>query len=113
MTLNEAIEHFQSVAKYLDIGGKGAGNTHRDIARYLIRLKKLEEMIDNGELLRKEGKNMTCPVCNGKTKILETRSDEESINRRRQCLRCGYRFSTVEMDKDLYKRIAKKNEAAK
>ena len=51
---------------------------------------------------------MTCPVCNAKTKILETRSDAESINRRRQCLRCGYRFSTVEMDKDLYKRLSKK-----
>ena len=107
MTLNEAIAHYQNVAKFLEIGEHGAGNTHKEIARYLIRLKRLEEMIENGELLRKEGKNMTCPVCNGKTKILETRSDNESINRRRECLRCGYRFSTVEMDKDLYRRIVK------
>ena len=110
MTLDETIGHFQDVAKFLELGGKGRGNTHREIAGYLIRLKKLELMIDAGELLRKEGKNMTCPVCNAKTRILETRSDEESINRRRECLRCGFRFSTVEMDKDLYKRIAKKNE---
>ena len=107
MTLIEAIAHYQDVAKYLEIGGKGAGNAHRDIARYLIRLKKLEEMIDSGELVRKEVEHMTCPVCNAKTKILETRSDSESINRRRQCLRCGFRFSTVEMDKDLYKKISK------
>lgn len=51
MTLDEAIAHFDDVSKFLELGGKGNGSTHRDIARYLKRLKYLEEKIANGELV--------------------------------------------------------------
>ncbi|MEI7741335.1 MAG: transcriptional regulator NrdR [bacterium] len=42
---------------------------------------------------------MRCPVCNYKdTKVVDTRIQSEglSIRRRRECEKCGYRFSTVE-----------------
>ncbi len=42
---------------------------------------------------------MQCPKCSHvDTKVLDTRlgKDNLSIRRRRQCLSCGYRFSTVE-----------------
>jgi len=42
---------------------------------------------------------MQCPVCNYKdTKVNDSRisSDGMSIRRRRECLKCGYRFSTTE-----------------
>jgi len=42
---------------------------------------------------------MKCPVCNFKeTKVVDSRiaSDEITIRRRRECLKCGFRFSTYE-----------------
>ncbi|MCX6745568.1 MAG: transcriptional regulator NrdR [Candidatus Parcubacteria bacterium] len=42
---------------------------------------------------------MKCPVCNYKeTKVIDSRvaSDEITIRRRRECLKCGFRFSTYE-----------------
>lgn len=54
---------------------------------------------------------MTCPKCNGKTKTIDSRADEDSVSRRRECLSCGYRFSTVEIDADLYERMAKTNDS--
>jgi len=42
---------------------------------------------------------MKCPVCNYKeTKVADSRvaSDEITIRRRRECLKCGFRFSTYE-----------------
>lgn len=53
---------------------------------------------------------MTCPKCNGKTKILDSRGGGDSVKRRRLCLECGYRFSTIEIDKDLFERIIKKDD---
>jgi hypothetical protein len=35
---------------------------------------------------------MNCPKCDAGTHVLETRQSR----RRRQCLSCGYRFSTIE-----------------
>ena len=49
---------------------------------------------------------MTCPICNGATNILDSRLEIDCVNRRRECQECGYRFNTVEIDKDLYERIA-------
>ena len=43
---------------------------------------------------------MTCPVCGGKAHVLESRSDGETVRRRRECLECGHRFITQEMDTD-------------
>lgn len=42
---------------------------------------------------------MKCPVCYHRdTKVIDSRSasDELSIRRRRECLKCGFRFSTYE-----------------
>lgn len=42
---------------------------------------------------------MRCPKCTSlETKVLDTRTgkNETSIRRRRECLDCGYRFTTVE-----------------
>ena len=51
MTLDKAIAHYEDVARFLDLGCKGNGNTHREIANYLKRLKELEDMITKGELV--------------------------------------------------------------
>lgn len=50
---------------------------------------------------------LLCPLCGGKTKIIDSRPEEDAVNRRRKCLECGYRFLTVEIDKDLYERVFK------
>lgn len=42
---------------------------------------------------------MQCPKCAyAETKVLDTRNahNDQAIRRRRQCLQCGYRFSTIE-----------------
>lgn len=44
---------------------------------------------------------MTCPVCGGKTCITDSRSDGETVRRRRKCRECGHRFTTEEIDADL------------
>ena len=50
---------------------------------------------------------MTCPKCYEKTKVIDSRTDDDSTERRRACLGCGYRFSTIEIDRDLYERTVK------
>lgn len=41
---------------------------------------------------------MQCPVCLSDTKVTDSRAagDGEGIRRRRECLKCSFRFSTVE-----------------
>jgi len=40
---------------------------------------------------------MTCPECKkSDTKVLDSRDDSRIIRRRRECLRCHYRFTTYE-----------------
>ena len=42
---------------------------------------------------------MRCPICNHKdTKVIDSRmsSDGASVRRRRECDKCGFRFSTLE-----------------
>ncbi len=40
---------------------------------------------------------MRCPHCgHDESRVLDTRDSEQGIRRRRQCLRCENRFSTVE-----------------
>ena len=48
---------------------------------------------------------MTCPICGEKTKVSESRAENDYVRRRRVCLRCRLAFVTVEIDEDLYKRI--------
>ena len=54
---------------------------------------------------------MTCPKCNNeKTKIVDSRADEESVWRRRECQGCGYRFNTIEIDEDYFEKVVKKHD---
>lgn len=40
---------------------------------------------------------MNCSNCNHKkSKVLESRKADDSIRRRRECLKCGFRFTTQE-----------------
>ena len=42
---------------------------------------------------------MLCPACRKDTKVLETRLNGEGLfRRRRQCLNCDYRFTTLEIE---------------
>ena len=55
---------------------------------------------------------MRCPACNvSDTKVLDSRvaSDGFSIRRRRECLKCGFRFSTYEEVEILDLTIVKRN----
>ena len=40
---------------------------------------------------------MICPVCGGKTKILETRETKRGTRRRHECWCCHHRFTTIEI----------------
>lgn len=48
---------------------------------------------------------MTCPNCGAKTNVVDSRSHEDSRSRRRECVGCGFRFSTVEIDADYYETL--------
>lgn len=50
---------------------------------------------------------MTCPVCGGKTHIVDSRSDGETVRRRRECLECKHRFTTKEIDVNLLDKLLK------
>ena len=50
---------------------------------------------------------MTCPVCCGDTKVVNTYDHIDHIVRQRNCLDCGYVFHTVETDRDIYQRLKK------
>ena len=49
---------------------------------------------------------MTCPVCGGATKVVDSRPEVDTVHRRRKCKECGYRFSTVEIEVDVKESIA-------
>lgn len=49
---------------------------------------------------------MTCPKCDGKTQVIDSRKiSVDTIHRRRRCKACGYRFSTEEMEVDGLDRV--------
>ena len=52
---------------------------------------------------------MTCPVCDGSTKIIDTRKDCDHVVRYRRCKECGFRFPTIEVDEDIYRRRKETN----
>lgn len=56
---------------------------------------------------------MTCPKCGGKTEVKNSRSDEESVRRRRHCTGCGLNFFTVEYDQDMLEKIKSNSEEIK
>jgi transcriptional regulator NrdR family protein len=41
---------------------------------------------------------MMCPVCGKRTKVTDSKADCESVQRTRECLKCGYRFKTLEYE---------------
>ena len=39
---------------------------------------------------------MKCPYCENKdSKVVESRESSDSVRRRRECIRCGLRFTTL------------------
>lgn len=48
---------------------------------------------------------MTCPKCGEDTKVIDSRSETDSIMRIRKCVACDYRFKTIELDNDLFEKI--------
>lgn len=49
---------------------------------------------------------MNCPNCNSNHLIVaDSRNKEFGIQRRRECLDCGVRFNTVEINMDEYKEL--------
>jgi transcriptional repressor NrdR len=53
---------------------------------------------------------MNCPKCGeSNLKVIDVRDrDCESIYRRRRCMSCGHKFSTIEYEVDLVKKGRKK-----
>lgn len=47
---------------------------------------------------------MTCPVCDGEAKIVNTKKRCDHVLRYRKCVECGYRFPTMEIDEDIFNR---------
>lgn len=39
---------------------------------------------------------MNCPKCRSNSKVLESRLTDGGVRRRRECLKCGTRFATIE-----------------
>ena len=56
---------------------------------------------------------MTCPYCGSETKVVDSRPQEDSVYRRRECVDCKARFSTTEIDLAIYQRIIRNVEAKK
>ena len=49
---------------------------------------------------------MKCPVCGAETEVVNSRSiDVECVRRRRECVECKYRFSTLEYEEEVIKRM--------
>lgn len=42
---------------------------------------------------------LNCASCGAATRVLETRGDQQSITRRRECLNCKQRVTTLELPK--------------
>ena len=40
---------------------------------------------------------MNCPHCGAETKVVDSRPLEDAVRRRRQCLLCYERFTTIEV----------------
>lgn len=52
---------------------------------------------------------MTCPKCGSwQNTIYDSRREEDHVWRRRECFHCKHRFSTVEIDVDVYDNLLDK-----
>jgi transcriptional repressor NrdR len=45
---------------------------------------------------------MKCPKCYCDSFVLDSTTKTDCVERRRECKNCGYRFNTVECDKDMH-----------
>ncbi len=52
---------------------------------------------------------MNCPICSSDSRVLRT----DNGARRRECLRCKHRFSTIEVRREDHERIRNITERAK
>jgi transcriptional repressor NrdR len=52
---------------------------------------------------------MHCPQCDQGTEVIDRRWDDtyQTIRKRRRCVYCGHRFSTLEMDVDQVESLLK------
>lgn len=49
---------------------------------------------------------MKCPVCGADTEVVNSRvTDCECVKRRRECVECKYRFTTLEYEEEIIKRM--------
>lgn len=54
---------------------------------------------------------MLCPVCGGDSRVLDTRTNDHvnTVKRRRECTKCGKRFTTYEKIEDMPLIVRKKS----
>jgi ribosomal protein S27AE len=43
---------------------------------------------------------MKCPKCKGHGTVIDSRHNAENVRRRRQCDKCGYRYTTYEITEE-------------
>lgn len=43
---------------------------------------------------------MNCPICGGKSQVVESKADCETVVRIRRCVECKHRFYTTELELD-------------
>ncbi len=49
---------------------------------------------------------MQCPLCGSwQQEVVDSRPKADSVRRRRECADCGFRFSTIEIRKEVYDRM--------
>lgn len=48
---------------------------------------------------------MQCPNCGDDTRVIDSRPDDESVARRRECVACKYRFNTIEIETELLEKL--------
>ena len=53
---------------------------------------------------------MICPICSNKTRIIDSRKQDDCVIRRRECISCKSRFTTIEIDMDIYKNLLKRKD---
>lgn len=51
---------------------------------------------------------MLCPMCEGKTVVIDSQAKPDLVKRRRKCIECNFRFNTEEVDADYFKKIERK-----
>lgn len=61
-------------------------------------------------IFRKESIVMRCPECSCEdSKVIDSRPTENKVRRRRECVHCGYRFTTYEIVEEVPLMVIKKD----